>query len=97
MRLGKKGQVAASVTENMLALLVIIAIAFVSLKVGSSLDTNLTAQLSSDTQATIAASNVSAGFYDSFLLMSLAPYLIGAIVVIVLVVGFAKLVGVGRL
>jgi len=94
MKLGKKGQVAASVTENMLALLVIIAIAFVSLKVGASLIANITGLTGA---ADAAKGNFSTGFYDSFQLMSLAPYLIGAIVIIVLVVGFARIVGVGRM
>jgi hypothetical protein len=91
-----KGQVAGGVAENLLVLLVIVAIAFVTIRVAASLDSNIESDDLSD-EAGAAKENFSAGLWDAYQLMSLAPYLIGALVVIALVVGFARLVGVGRL
>ena len=91
----RKGQMAGNVTENMLALLIIGAVAFVSIKVFSELSTNLTAGLTGEADA--SAGNFSAGIWDAYGLMSIVPYIIGALVILVLIVGFARLVGVGRL
>lgn len=92
----KKGQMlAGGVAENMLALLVIVAVAYITIKVATNLETNTTAGLTGE--ADLAAGNFTDGLWDSYQLMALAPYLIGALVVIALVVGFARLVGVGRM
>lgn len=98
MKIQNKGQVGAGVSESILGLLVIVAIAYVTIKVGNSMGTNtLTGDVSSSTEARMSHGNFTDNLWDSYQLMSLTPYLIGALVVITLVIGFAKLIGVGKL
>jgi hypothetical protein len=93
-----KGQVAGGVAENLLVLLVIVAIAFVTIRVASNMESSFSSgDVASSTAASAAHGNFSGGLWDAYQLMSLAPYLIGALVVIALVVGFARIVGVGRM
>jgi hypothetical protein len=92
---GRKGQLAGGIGNQLIALLVIVAIAFVTIRIGSSLITNTSAGLTGE--AAMASGNFSQGFWDAQQLVSLAPYLIGALIVIALVVGFGRVAGSGRM
>ena len=69
----KKGQLGGGVATNMLALLVIVAVAFVSITVFNNLDTNLATGLTGEALA--AKNNYSSGTWDAIQIMALAPYL----------------------
>jgi hypothetical protein len=90
----KKGQAASGIGGQLITLLLIVAIAFVTIRIGNNMSTSISGSLSSTTsEAAIALGNFSSGFWDAQQLMSVAPYLIGALIVLSILVGFSKVAG----